>query len=418
MNSKAKLWRRMIAFVVVEHFPVAVEELDNPLLHGRPVGVVSGEQGRVLVAASAAARARDLEAGMDWSAAKARCPELARVVARPARHAELSRRMMAALAEAVTPEIEVFAPGAAFLDLTRCQAYYRHDVERIATLIRDTVRQASGLACAVGLSGDKTTARWAAGQQAEGMRVVAPDTAEAQFAPLPLHELCGLAPAVTEFFAGYGVQRCGDMKKIPASVPARRFGNLGRRLWLMAQGRDPAPVETATGVETLLALGKLLPPHTADAAQLQQAFLQLAEKTAQRLRHDQLALRDFRVELRAPEGWRREWLQADAPTDDARAIFALCRRFLRRHWFGESVPQIRLACGKPGPVASQAEIFDSARRPAPASAPEKPRKSPRPRATPGQARARHPANPAGGLPVIPPPTEPGVHPADLSPAGG
>lgn len=347
----------MIALMDMDAFFASVEQLDNPRLRGRPVGIVNGEQGSTLIAASYEARPFGIRTGTRWQDARERCPDLARVVARPARYAELSGRIMQALTE-VCPEIEVFSVDEAFLDLTRCQAYYRHDPAHIVALIRDTVFRASGLSCSVGISGDKTTAKWAAKlHKPGGLTVIPPAEAEARLAPLPLTELCGIGPGIAEFFASYGVHVCGDMKKIPISVPARRFGNLGRRLWLMAQGRDPAPVDTRAREQKSFSHGKILPPMTRDAVVLQTYFMHLAEKMAVRLRRSGLVVRDFHIGLRAPEGWRQDWLQAEQATDDGRVVFQLCKRFLRQHWFGEVVQQIAIHGSSPQPAGQQPDFF-------------------------------------------------------------
>lgn len=359
MSSKsvAAPWRRMIALVALDHFFAAVEQLDNPRLQGRPLGVAGSARGSVLLAVSPEARALGLFPGMAWAEARTRCPELALVVARPERYAEISGRLMQALTE-VSPELEAFALDEAFLDLSHCQAYYRHDPERILALIRQTVFRASGLNCSVGISGDRTTARWAARQGlAEGGLVVPPDAAAARLAPLPLAEVCGIGPGIAEFLAAYGVHSCGDMQKIPIGVPARRFGNLGRRLWLMAQGRDPAPVDSRPRPPRPGSLLRTLPPLTRNADQLQAAFLQLADKLSRRLRRDGLQAGELQVGLRAPEGWRQDWLPLEQATDDARTLFAPCRRFLRQHWFGEEVQQILLYGRPQRPAAEQADFL-------------------------------------------------------------
>ncbi|MCD6061238.1 MAG: DNA-directed polymerase [Moraxellaceae bacterium] len=348
----------MIALVDMDAFFAAVEQHDNPSLRGRPVGVVNGERGSTIIAASYEARPFGIRTGTQWSEARERCREIVRIVARPARYAEVSGRIMTALAE-VSPEIEVFSVDEAFLDLTSCQDYYRHDPQRIACLIQKTVHKASGLSCSVGIAGDKTTAKWAARQQKpHGLVVIHPDEAEALLAPLPLTELCGIGPGIAEFFAHYGVRVCGDMRKIPISVPARRFGNLGRRLWLMAQARDPAPVETRRREQKSISHGKILPPDTRDPVVLQTFYMHLAEKMGVRLRRGGLVVRDFHIGLRAPEGWRQAWLQVEQPTDDGLAIFQLCKRFLRQHWFGEVVRQIHIHGGSPCPTGQQPDFFE------------------------------------------------------------
>lgn len=356
-NDITGAWRRMIALVDMDAFFASVEQLDNPRLQGRPVGVVNGEQGSTIIAASYEARPFGIRTGTRWAEARQRCPDCVRIVARPARYAEVSTRIMAALHD-VSPDIEVFSIDEAFLDLTSCQRYYRYRPEHVGTLIQQTVYEASGLACSVGISGDKTTAKWAARQQKpRGMTIVPPEEAEATLAPLALTELCGIGPGIAEFFAEYGVFTCGDMKKIPISVPARRFGNLGRRLWLMAQARDPAAVDTRQHEQKSMSHGKILPPQTRNPAILHTYYLHLAEKMAIRLRRNDQVIRDFHIGLRAPEGWRQAWMQSEQPTNDGLAIFQLCKRFLRQHWFGEVVQQVHIHGNTPAPAGAQPDFF-------------------------------------------------------------
>lgn len=351
----------MIAFVHGGDFGIAVERAHHPDLAGRPLVLLHSEALPLLAELSPEARAAGLFPGQAWDEAAAACPGLARIVGRPALYSAESTRLLQALA-AISPELEPFAPGEAFLDLTGCQSYYRHDPHRIATLLQDAVAAAGGPPCAVGIAGDKTTARWAARQAGPGgVAVVAPAEAAARLAPLSLAELCGAGPGVTEFLAGLGVHRCGDMARIPVGVPASRFGNHGRRLWLMAQGMDPAPVRPRTtepGAGVLPGLGRLLPPACADAGQLLAALQQLATRLQLRLQRDGLAVRHFRVGLRAPEGWRQEGVQLADPADWPGHF----RRLLRRHWFGEVIRQVHLqALADPADV-QQDDIFSGGRR--------------------------------------------------------
>lgn len=360
MNSiiKPLPWRRMVALIDMDAFFASVEQMDHPRLRGRPVGIVNGEQGSSIVAASYEAKRLGIRTGTRCTEAAGMSRDFVRVVARPARYAEISGRIMQALQD-VTPEIEVFSVDEAFLDLTSCQSYYRYQPERIVELIQQTVLAASGgLTCSVGLSGDKTTAKWAAKQnKPQGSLIVLPDEAESVLAPVPLTELCGIGPGMGQFFADYGVHVCGDMKKIPISIPAKRFGNLGRRLWLMAQGRDPAPVDTRQHDAKSMSHAKVMPPNLRNPAVLQTYYMHLAEKMAVRLRRDGLMMRDFHIGLRAPEGWRHAAVQTEQPTDDGLAIFQLCKRFLRQHWFGEVVQQIYVHGSDPAPAGTQPDFF-------------------------------------------------------------
>ena len=97
----------------------------------------------------------------------------------------------------------------------------------------------------MGISGDKTTAKFADKRhKPDGLKVINPTEAGQVLAPYHVSELSGINKGVTGFLKQYGVIVCGDMKKLPISVLAQRYGNVGRRIWLMAQGRDPDKVQT------------------------------------------------------------------------------------------------------------------------------------------------------------------------------
>jgi DNA polymerase-4 len=361
MNSIIKpplqRWRRMVAAVTLDHFQGRLEQQDNPLLAGRAVGIVGSAKGTLLHAVSPEAAAAGVGPGMRWGEAESRCPGLARVVASPGRYDEASARLMAALAD-VAPAIEVFGRDQAFLDLTDCQAYYRHDPARIAAMIRTAVGEAVGLPCRVGISGDKTTARQAARlADSDQVGVVPPAAAASFLAPLSIEEVLGGGSGIAEFLARHDIHRCGDMKKIPIHLPARRFGNLGRRLWLMAQGQDPAPVLSAPPAGCSHSQQRRLPATTRDLVLLQTVLVDLAGKLTGQLRREKVLARQFRVALCAPEGWREEDVQSERATDDLRAIAPLCMRFLRQHWYGEPVSELRLQAWPWQEPIVQTDIF-------------------------------------------------------------
>lgn len=347
----------MIAFIDGGSFGLAVEQLDNPLLRQRALVLLHSASLPLVVELSAEALAAGLRPGMAWGEALAACPGLARVVARPARYAEHSQRLLENLA-GISPDLEPFAPGEAFLDLTQCQSYYRHDPLRIGRLLQAAIGAAGGPACAIGIASDKTSARWAARQSGPGgIEVIPPGLAAARLAPLTLAELCGAGPGVTDFLADHGVHCCGDMARIPIGLPARRFGNHGRRLWLMAQGLDPCPVRPRVADGSgLPGLVRTLPPACADADQLLAALRQLADKLRLRLQREGRSCQEFRIGLRAPEGWRHDSLRLDDAAESASLVPQL-RRFLRRHWFGEVVRQVHLQALPEQAEAGQADFF-------------------------------------------------------------
>ncbi|OBS09505.1 DNA polymerase Y family protein [Acidihalobacter prosperus] len=355
--SVDRRWPRAIVLVDMNAFFASIEQLDDPSLRGRPVAVTNGDQGTCIITCSYEARAFGIHTGMRLPEARRRCPELIRITARSARYAQISARIMSAL-QAITPDIEVFSVDEAFLDVTRVQRLHGAPPV-IAKKVQRLVREVSGLPCSVGVAGDKTTAKWAAKQRKpEGVTVVPPWETAARLRNVPVTELCGVGRGIGSFLASRGVQTCGDMARLPVSVLAQRWGNVGRRIWLMAQGRDPEGVSPAVAPPKSVGHGKILPPATRDPRLLQQYLEHMAQKVAARLRRNGLEAQQLFIGLRTDTGWLGGRYLTPRPTDDGQPIAALCRQVLARVWQGEGVHQVQVTALDPAPADVQLDLFE------------------------------------------------------------
>ena len=121
------------------------------------------------------------------------------------------------------------------------------------------------------------------------------------------------------------------MKQLPISVLARRFDNSGRRIWYMAQGKDPLQIETEVASPKSIGHGKVVPPNCKDIEQLHTFLLHMSEKVATRLRRYELEATRFYIGLRSAEGWIGGKLSSPLPTDDGRQIMALCYQVLQSY---------------------------------------------------------------------------------------
>ncbi len=351
-------WSRAIVLVDMNAFFASIEQRDRPKWRGRPIGVTNGKIGTCIITCSYEARAYGVKTGMRLKQARQLCPELIQCPARPKRYAEVSSTIMASLTE-IAPDVEVFSVDEAFLDVTHCQRLLGHPAH-IAWLVKRKVFAVSGMTCSVGVSGDKTTAKYAAKlKKPDGLTVIPPDQAKAWLKEVPVTELCGIAEGIGSFLAHHGVYTCGDMHKLPISVLARRFGNPGRRIWYMAQGADPDPVHTTVAAPKSIGHGKVLPPATRVRTILETWLLHMSEKVAARLRRHGLAASHFFVGLRTDSGWVSGKYRTLQPTDDGRAIMVLCRRLLDENWHGEGIHQVQVTALDPAPARQQLDLFDA-----------------------------------------------------------
>lgn len=327
-------------------FFAQIEQQDNPFWRNRPVAVTNGIQGSTIITSSYEARAYGVKTGMRLKEARQLCPDLIQAPSRPHRYVKVSTRIMAAL-QSITPDLEVYSVDEAFLDVTHCQSLLGLPLQ-IAQLVKDTVSKASGLTCSVGVSGDKTTAKYAAKlNKPDGLTQILPWEAEQTLAPLLVTELSGINTGTANFLKQYGVITCGDMKKIPISIPAKRFGNLGRRIWLMAQGKDPEPMQLTVKPPKTIGHGKVMPPQTKDLATILTYFQHMSEKVASRLRKHHYKASHFYIGLKTEQGWLQTKIKLSQVTDDGQILFTQCRRFTMNNWQKQGVWQVQVTALNP-----------------------------------------------------------------------
>jgi len=357
-------WPRMIALADLNSFFASIEQLDHPEWRGRPIGVTNGDRGTCIITSSYEARAYGIKTGMRVKEASALCPGFIQAPSRPGRYTQVSSAIMTSL-EDITPDIEIFSVDEAFLDLTHCQSYYDSTAHEMGRLIKQTIFRASGLLCSVGISGDKTTAKYAAKQhKPDGLTIIDPWEAEARLADVPVTDLCGISDGIGAFLKARGVATCGQMKGIPISAVAQRFGNPGRRLWLMAQARDPAAVKQDTAPAKTLGHGKVIPPDTRSRELLSMYFLHMAEKVGRRLRKNGLEAQTFGIGLKTQLGGLGTKCRTVQATNDGYTIYRLAEDFLDNRWAGEGCFQVQINALDPRPVAQQSDLFESDNTPA------------------------------------------------------
>lgn len=281
-------WPRAIIHIDMNAFFAAVEQRDFPELRGRPIGVTNGTDGTTLITSSYEARAFGVKTGMRLYEARRLCPAIVQRPARPRVYAAVSTRIMRALVD-LSPDIEVFSVDEAFIDVTHCQRLHGSP-PHMAQMARALVERASsGLPCSIGVAATKLSAKVASELiKPNGLTIVAPGETRAWLRDLPMEKICGIGPHIAEFLASHGARSCGDVATLPLNLLARRYGVVGKHLWLACQGLDTDPVTTEVGPPKSVGHGKVLPPRT-DARRTIETYLRhMCEKVAARLRRYEL----------------------------------------------------------------------------------------------------------------------------------
>lgn len=149
---------RTITIVDCNNFYIECQRVFNPMLYGKPVVVLSNNDG-CAVARSNEAKALGVPMGAPWFKLKdlAKQHGIIAYSSNYALYADMSNRVMSLLRQ-FSPVQEIYSIDESFLDLT---GFERRDLIKYGQQIRKTILQGTGLPVCVGMGATKTLAKLA-----------------------------------------------------------------------------------------------------------------------------------------------------------------------------------------------------------------------------------------------------------------
>jgi len=235
---------RKIIHVDMDMFYAAIELRERPQLVGKPIAVGGRPESRGVVAtANYVARRFGIHSAMPMSRAVRLCPDLVVVPPRMDMYVRESRRLSAILAEH-TELIEPLSLDEAYLDVSGAE-HLHGSATLIATAIRSSIREQTGLTASAGVAPNKFLAKVASDwRKPDGLTVIRPEHVDAFVAELPVKRIPGVGPKTAQRLAGLGVTTCLELQRWSEAELADSFGKWGPRLYSLARGRDDRPVIT------------------------------------------------------------------------------------------------------------------------------------------------------------------------------
>ena len=230
----------MYALVDCNNFFVSCERAFQPELEGRPVVVLSNNDGCV-VARSNESKALGIKMGTPFFQIK-QMVENGRLTVRSSNYTlygDLSRRVMSILSDTI-PEIEVYSIDEAFLDL---EGIRPEDYRSICLDLVRRVRKETGIPVSIGIAATKTLAKVANhfAKKYPGYRgVCIIDSDEKMRKALsltPIDDVWGVGWRGAPKLEAAGVRTALDFVERPASWIDKRMGVGGLRTWNELQGR-------------------------------------------------------------------------------------------------------------------------------------------------------------------------------------
>lgn len=335
--------QRWVALVDINNCYVSCERLFDASLYGRPVVVLSNNDGCV-ISRSAEAKALGIPMGVPLFQIREQIRQHGIRVrsSNYVLYGELSRRVMALLAEFVGEgEQEVYSIDECFLDLTGHQP--RYDLSALGQQIRQRLQQWLGLPACVGIGHTRTQAKLAnylAKKQAHWQGVcdlTALSTGERQGLQqqIPVGEVWGIGRQLSRSLNTLGIASVQQLVETPIPVLQRRFGVVMARMVYELQGIPCLSLETHQQPRQQLICSRSFGQLITQLADLQEALNWYVMRAAERLRKQGSCCTLITVMLRTNRHRTQDaqycpslTLGTGHPTDDVRVLNRLAQQAL------------------------------------------------------------------------------------------
>jgi DNA polymerase V len=237
----------MFGLLDCNNFYVSCERVFQPRFEGRPVVVLSNNDG-CIISRSAEAKALGLQMGAPYFQVKdfLRRHQVQVFSSNYALYGDMSRRVMWYLGH-VTPGVEIYSIDEAFLDLhgldTYLQPYLGGGLEQFARTLRANIKARTGIPTCVGVAPTKTLAKLAnrlAKKQPDLGGVLYLDSAERRawaLKQVAVGDVWGIGRQYAQKLTAAGIDSAADLTKVSEAWARKTLGGVvGARLVRELQG--------------------------------------------------------------------------------------------------------------------------------------------------------------------------------------
>ena len=286
----------MYALVDGNNFYVSCERVFRHSLHGRPVVVLSNNDG-CAIARSNEAKALGIAMGAPWFKIKhmEESDGLVALSANFALYGDLSDRMMS-LAAGLGPSQEIYSIDESFIDLTGI----RSDLVERSHKIRARILQWVGIPCCIGIGSTKTLAKLAnhiaktaerkPGSYPEmlaqvcNLSALPKEELDAVLAATPVGEVWGIGRRISAQLTDGGVTTVLDLVRSDAATIRSKFSVVVERTVRELQGTQCVDLESVPQAKQEIACTRSFGHPITEIHELAEAVTEFASRAAQKLR--------------------------------------------------------------------------------------------------------------------------------------
>lgn len=334
-----------VALVDVNNFYASCERLFRPDLKGRPIVVLSNNDGGV-VARSAEAKALGIKMGVPYFQIRELYEEQGGIwfSSNYALYGDMSNRVMTTL-ESMAPTVEVYSIDEAFVELSESWA---GDLLAYGRQIRERVQQWTGLTVGVGIAPTKTLAKLAnyAAKKWPATGGVVDLRDEGRRAKLmaitPVEEVWGIGRKLTAKLNNQSINTVADLVAADPKSLRRQYGVVIERTVQELRGIPCAELEQEVQAKQQIICSRSFGERITQIGPMHQALAGYMERAAEKLRAEGMCCRHVTLFIRTSPFSDREPYYGNQvstklamPTNDTRVLLALIPQLLPHIWRDE-----------------------------------------------------------------------------------
>lgn len=320
----------MIGLIDCNNFFVSCERLFRPDLAGKPVVVMSNNDG-CAVAMSNEAKALGIKRGLPIYQLRQIINRynVATISGNHRMYGNISSRVMATIGS-IVPEMDIYSIDEAFIDMSLWEG---KALDETGHKIVSKVRRDVGIPTSLGIAPTKTLAKIAArfAKKYPGYRGVCiidnDDKRRKALALTGIDEVWGIAQRLGKRLRQYNINTALDFAELPLSEVRKIINVMGERSWRELNGEPCIDHEAAEPLNKQICTSRSYKKSIDDPELLKEAVADYSAKVARRLREQGgcaksvtvfIQTNSFRPEL--PQHFGSTTIQLDEATDDTLAI--------------------------------------------------------------------------------------------------
>lgn len=293
--------KKTILHVDGNNFFVSCEVLMNPELKGKPVCVLSNNDGCV-VSRSYEAKKLGIPMGIPYFMSKNKFKDVIYLSADFSLYHDISERMMKLLLN-FSDKVDIYSIDEAFIDITNLDKILKLSFEEIAIILKNTIENEIGINVSVGIANSKMLAKLAThkAKQSNGTYYINKTEIEKELKNIPTEDIWGIGKNTARLLKRYGIFFANEILKKDDAFYKEIMGKRGLELKYELMGESVIELTGEAEKPKSIQRTRAFPEFSKDKDYIKTELFMHLHNACKKLRQYKLKTKTIAVMLRTKD---------------------------------------------------------------------------------------------------------------------